>query len=177
MRNKLLLAVFAFSLVGLAAQAQTALKIGYADVEYIISKMPEIKQVQSELDATSVQYENQLKSKYTEYDQKLKAYQDGVETMLDAVRQDKEAELTRLQQDIQRFQQTAQTSLQQKQGELMKPLYEKLGTTIEALAKEEGYSHILNGQLGGVDIVLYADEKYDVSDKVLKKMGIEASTN
>ncbi|MEL7002722.1 MAG: OmpH family outer membrane protein [Bacteroidota bacterium] len=177
MRNKLLLAVFTFSLMGLAAQAQTALKIGYADVEYILSKMPEAKQVQADLEATNTQLQNQLQSKIQEYEQKLQAYQQGAATMLDAVRQDKEAELTQLQQRIQKFQTDAQTSLQEKQAKLMQPLYEKLGNTIEALAKEESFTHILNGQLGGVDIVLYADEKYDVSDKILKKMGVEVAAN
>ncbi|MDX1629935.1 MAG: OmpH family outer membrane protein, partial [Fulvivirga sp.] len=54
----------------------------------------------------------------------------------------------------------------------MEPIYSKVGNTIEAVAKENGYTYILNGNVGGVDVVLYADDKNDVSDLVLKKMGI-----
>ena len=55
----------------------------------------------------------------------------------------------------------------------MNPVFTKVGKAIEDVAKEQGYSFILNPQLiGGGDILLYSDEKYDVSDLVLKKMGI-----
>ena len=176
MKNRfLLLAVILF--VGTVANAQTAMKIGYADVDYILSEMPESKQVESELQAHNTQLQNQLQAKYQEYQQKLQAYQQGAATMVDAVRNEKETELAQLEQRIQKFQQDAQASMQKKSSSLMDPLYAKIGTNIEAVAKENGYTHILNGQIGGIDVVLFADEKYDVSDLVLKKMGITPSSN
>lgn len=176
MKNRfLLLAVILF--VGTVVNAQTAMKIGYADVDYILSEMPESKQVESELQAHNTQLQNQLQAKYQEYQQKLQAYQQGAATMVDAVRNEKETELAQLEQRIQKFQQDAQASMQKKSTTLMDPLYAKIGTNIEAVAKENGYTHILNGQIGGIDVVLFADEKYDVSDLVLKKMGITPSSN
>ncbi|MEM6359575.1 MAG: OmpH family outer membrane protein [Bacteroidota bacterium] len=177
MRKRSLLAVLAFSLIGVCAQAQSAMKIGYADVDYILSQMPESKQVESDLQATNKQLQSQLEAKYTEYQQKLQAYQQGAATMLDAVRQDKERELAGLEQNIQKFQQDAQASIQKKTAELMEPLTKKIGDMINAVATEQGYTHVLNGQVGGIDVVLYADEKYDISDEVLKKMGITPSSN
>ncbi len=173
MRSKLVLVVFTLSLIGLSTQAQTVTKIGYADVEYILSKMPEAKEVQIALEAINTRLQNQLQTMYAEYEQKLQAYDQGTATMLDAVKKEKNAELTQLQQRIQSFQSDAQNSFQKEQAMLMKPLYEKLGNTIEALAKEEGFTHILNEKLSGIDIVLYAEEKFDVSAKVLKKLGVE----
>ena len=172
MRKRSLLAVLAISLFGVCAQAQTTMKIGYADVDYILQQMPESKEVESQLQSTNSQLQSQLQAKYQEYQQKVQAYQQGAATMLDAVRQDKEAELARLEQSIQEFQQNAQASIQKKTAELMQPLTNKVGDMIEAVAKEQGYTHILNGQVGGIDVVLYADQKYDISDAVLKKMGI-----
>ncbi len=139
--------------------------------------MPEAKQVESELQAHNTQLQNQLQAKVQEFQQKMQTYQQGAATMVDAVRAEKETELTQLEQRIQKFQQDAQTSMQKKQLTLMEPLYAKVGTNIEAVAKENGYTHILNGQVGGIDVVLYSDEKYDVSDLVLKKMGITPPTN
>lgn len=176
MRNKLFL-VLTLTLAGFVAQAQTALKIGYADVDYILSQMPEAKQVESELQAHNTQLQNQLQAKYQEYQQKLQAYQQSAPTMVDAIRQEKETELAQLEQRIQKFQQDAQTSIQKKSSSLMEPLYEKVGSTIETVAKENGYTYILNGQVGGIDVVLYADQKHDVSDLVLKKMGITPAGN
>ncbi|MEQ8424237.1 MAG: OmpH family outer membrane protein, partial [Cyclobacteriaceae bacterium] len=63
--------------------------------------------------------------------------------------------------------------IQNKQDQLMSPVFNKVGKAIEDVAKEQGYSFIINPQLiGGGDILLYSDEKYDISDNVLKKMGI-----
>ncbi len=172
MKNKFLLAIVAFLMLGSAAIAQTTMKIGYADVDYILGQMPESKQVESELQAHNTQLQNQLQAKYQEYQQKLQAYQQGAATMVDAVKNERETELAQLEQRIQKFQQDAQASMQKKTSTLMEPLYTKVGNNIEAVAKENGYTHILNGQVGGIDVVLYADEKYDISDLVLKKMGI-----
>jgi outer membrane protein len=151
----------------------TVQKIGYADWEYIFSQMPEFKQIDSQLKTHGTQLEAQLKAKYTEYDTKLKAYQAGAATMIDAVRKDKETELTQLQENMNKFQQDAQTSLQKKQTDLMEPVYAKVGKAIEEVAKENAYSFIISPQVvGGGDILLYSDEKFNISVLVLKKMGI-----
>lgn len=176
MKNRVLV-VLALTLASFAAQAQTAMKIGYADVDYIMDQMPETKQVEAELKAHNTQLQNQLQAKYQEYQQKLQAYQQGAANMVDAIRQEKETELAQLEQRIQKFQQDAQGSLQKKSADLMQPLYEKIGSTIETVAKENGYAYILSGRVGGLDVVLYADPKNDVSDLVLKKMGITPPAN
>lgn len=54
----------------------------------------------------------------------------------------------------------------------MDPVQAKVGKTIEDVAKENGFSLILNLQISGLDVILYGDDKLDVSDLVLKKMGI-----
>jgi outer membrane protein len=172
MRNFLIL--FLIGCASFAAQAQTpAQKIGYADWDYIFSQLPEYKQIETEMKTHGDQLQNQLQAKYKDYETKLKAYQAGAATMVDAIRRDKETELTQLQENIQKFQQDAQTSIQTKQDQLMGPVFNKVGKAIEDVAKEQGYSFILNPQLiGGGDILLYSDEKYDISDQVLKKMGV-----
>lgn len=148
-------------------------KIGYADWDYIFSQMPEYKQIESEVKTHGDQLQAQLKAKYQEYETKLKAYQASASTMVDAVRRDKETELTQLQENIQKFQQDAQASLQKKQNDLMEPVFGKVGKAIESVAKENGYTFIINPQLvGGGDVLLYNDEKYNISLLVLKKMGI-----
>ena len=62
-----------------------------------------------------------------------------------------------------------------KQETLMNPLYEKVGTAIEGVAKENGYTHILSARISGLDIILYGEANLDVSDLILKKMGITPS--
>lgn len=170
MRTLFLLLFCAFAV---SAQAQETQKIGYADWQYIFSQLPEFKQIDNELKTHNTQLENQLKAKYSDYENKVKAYQGMPATTPDAIRADKERELQGLQESIQKFQQDAQTSLQNKQTALMDPVFKKVGKAIEDVAKEHGYAFIMAPQImGGGDVLLYSDEKYNVSNLVLKKLGV-----
>jgi outer membrane protein len=156
-------------------QTATVQKIGYVDMDSILEQLPAHKQVMSDLKAHGSQLEAQFKAKYNEYESKLKDYQAKAATMIDAVRKDKETELQQLEQNIQKFQQDAQASVQKKEADLMNPIYRKIGDAIREVAKENGYSLIVNAQVGQADILLYTDEKYDVSNLVLKKLGVSAT--
>ena len=173
MRKLALLFVLAIGTFAVQAQTPTtSSKIGYADVDYIFSQMPEAKQIDTELKSTQTQLKNQIDSKTQEFQKKLADYQANLNTMLDAVRQNTERELTMLQENLQKLQQDAQSTIQNKQAQLMEPVYKKVGTAIENVAKENGYTFILNQQIGGLDVILYGEEKNNVSDLVLKKLGV-----
>lgn len=170
-----LVLLFALALGTFATQAQNptaSSKIGFADVDYIFSQMPEAKQIDTELKSTQQQLKNQIDTKSQEFQKKLADYQANLNTMLDAVRQNTERELQQLQENLQKLQQDAQVTIQNKQSQLMEPVYQKVGKAIEDVAKENGYTFILNQQIGGLDVILYGDENNDVSDLVLKKLGV-----
>jgi outer membrane protein len=166
---------FCFAVIATASLAQTpAQKIGYADTEYIFTQLPEAKQVDVDLKAHGAQLQSQMEAKQKEMENKYKAYQNMPATTPDAIRADKERELQQLQENYQKFQQDAQTSFQNKQAKLMEPLFAKVADAINFVAKEQGYTFIISPGLmgGGGDILLYSDEKYDISGAVLKKLGI-----
>jgi outer membrane protein len=168
-----LLLVFA----ALTTQAQTDAnppqKIGHADWEYIFSQLPESKQIDNDMKTHEGQLQSQLKAKYTEFQAKANAFQGMPATTPDAIKKDKETELTQMQESIQKFQQDAQASMQKKQADLMQPVFAKVAKAIEEVAKENNYSYIIAPQvLGGGDILLYNDEKNNISVLVLKKLGI-----
>ena len=154
-----------------SAQAQAPLKIGYTSVQYILSQMPESKQIESSLKTYNDQLAAQMKSKVTDYQTKLDAYQKSANTMTDVVKADKEKELTGLQQSIQEFQRSAEQSLQQKQQSLLRPALDKLQKTIDDVANENGYTYVLNSD-GDTPTLLHGPKDGDISEIVLKKMGI-----
>lgn len=170
MRKLVLLFVFSFAVF--VSNAQAPLKIGYADPDYILGQLPEAKQIDSELKSLQTQLKNQIDGKVAEFQKKLKDYQDNLNTMLAPVRENTERELQQLQQNLEKLQQDAQTSIQTKQSQLMAPVYQKIGKGIEDVAKENTFNLILSNQVGGLDVVLYGDDKIDVSDLVLKKLGV-----
>ncbi len=151
-------------------------KIGHADWDYIFSQLPEYKQIETELRTYETQLQNQMKTKSRELEEKYKAYQALPTTTLDAIRKDKESELAYLQENLQKFQQDAQASMQKKQSDLIGPIFEKVGKAIEQVALEQGYAYIINPQMiGGGDVLLYSNEQYNISDLVLKKLGVAVS--
>jgi len=171
-----LIFIFAFFAAAVSAYAQDAgIKIGYTNAEYILSNMPEAKQIETELKSYEQQLMNQLQAKSADFDKKVQEYQQTAENMIPEVRADKENELQNLQKSIQKFQQDAQASLQKKQGELLQPAFDKIQKAIDEVAKSNGYSHILNsGQPEvGLNILLYAREEDNISDLVFKQLGIE----
>ena len=160
------------TLAATSAQAQAPLKIGYTDVQYVLSQMPESKQIESELKTYNDQLAAQLKSKSSEFETKVKDYQQKSGTMTEVVKADTEKELQRLQQSIQEFQRTAEQSLQQKQQTLLKPALDKLQKNIDLVADENGFTYVFNSDGGGSPLLLHAPKEGNISDLVLKKMGI-----
>ena len=160
------------TLAATSAQAQAPLKIGYTDVQYVLAQMPESKQIESELKTYNGQLEAQLKSKTSELETKYKAYQQGEATMTDVVKADKQKEMQGMQQSIQEFQRSAEQSLQQKQQTLLKPALDKLQKNIDVVANENGFTYVFNSDGGGSPLLLHAPTDGNISDLVLKKMGI-----
>ncbi len=134
--------------------------------------MPESKQIESELKSLQTQLKNQIDGKYQEFQNKLQDYNANINNMIDAVKANTERELQQMQQNIEKLQQDAQVKVQNKNNALMEPVFAKVGKAIEDVAKENGYTFILSQQIGGLDVILYGDEKNDVSDLVLKKLGV-----
>lgn len=164
--------LFALGLMTLVSHAQTTTKIGFADVEYIFSQMPEAKQIEAELQTLQTQLKKQYDAKVAEFQKKLQEYQAFGNTVPDAVRQNTERELQQLQQNIQKLETDSQENLQRKQVQLMEPVYTKVGKAIEEVAKENAFNMVVNNQISGLDVILYADVQSDISDLVLKKLGI-----
>ncbi|MGK7394774.1 MAG: OmpH family outer membrane protein [Candidatus Cyclobacteriaceae bacterium M3_2C_046] len=178
MKNKVLVFTVGLLLVGLTSFAQS-LKIGYTNVDYILTQMPEYKQIEASIKEYTQQLEKQLQSKIEEFQQKGREYQESAATMVPEVRQDKEEELQNLQASIQKFQRDADAAVQKKQMELLQPAYDKIQKAITDVATANGYTHVLSDGMGAINILLYAREEDDVTNLVLENMGItpEASSN
>ena len=165
-----------YSQTEVPTKTEVSQKIGHADWEYIFSQLPEYKQIEVELNAYEVQLQNTLNAKAKELEVKLKAYQSLPAETPEAIKRDKASEITYLQETMQRFEQDAGASMQKKQAELVNPILEKIEKAIETVAHENGYAYIVNPrQMQGTAFILFADNKYDISVLVLKKLGAEPS--
>mgnify|MGYP001071807404 CR=1 FL=1 len=179
MKQKLIFTL-ALLFLGITSYAQTNVKIGYTNVEYIVTQLPEYSSIEKQLEEFSVQLQKQLQSKIQEYRTKAQDLQQNYENMLPQVAKDKEEELGNLEQSINKFRQEADQSIQRKQMELLEPIYGKIESAIREVALANNYSHIFSDGMGAINILLYASEEDDVTNLVLKNLGVtpkEAAAN
>jgi len=157
----LLVAVFALN-----AQSQTAQKIGHVDFQELLSVMPGQDSINQALENFIAGLESQVQAMQSELESKYADYQANQATMSEIIRQTKEKEIMDLQQRMEAFNQQAQYEVQNKQVELSEPLLKKAQAAIEAVAKENGFTYIINGN---EQILLYKSGT-DILPLVKKKL-------
>ncbi|GGC08011.1 MULTISPECIES: OmpH family outer membrane protein [Dyadobacter] len=171
-----LMAIVTTPLLAQTTPASGLTKIGYTNVDYVISKLPESKVMQNQLEVTKAQLDKALGETYKEAQEKYEAYQKNGANMTDVIRADKEKELQNLQTRIQEMQNNAQTSLQTKQQQLLEPILTKVNNAIQEVGKESGFLYILNmdaGQ-GTTPIILFAaSEENNATNLILRKLGVD----
>ncbi|GAA4402396.1 hypothetical protein GCM10023187_17440 [Nibrella viscosa] len=188
-KNLVMAFVAALMMGGLSAQAQAQnpvnpaessttaagpLKLGYTNIDYILSQTSESKEISNQLTIQRTQSENEMKRLMKEFEDKLASYEKGAAQMSDVIRADREKELQGLQTRIQEFQRNAESQLQAKYQQLVNPVVQKIQTNIDAVAKENGFTYIFNIDAGAgtTPILLFAPKEGDVTELVLKKMGV-----
>jgi len=162
--------VFAFLIAFNSLQAQNPVKIGYIDVNTLISAMPGIDSVKIKLQKYQQSLTDQMDAMGAEFENKYLDYQSKSSGMSDLIKQTKEKELSDLQSRIDAFKSKAQQDFQAKQQELLEPLINQAKDAIKAVAKENKYTLVLNGI---EDIVLYSESTDDLMPLVKKKLGIQ----
>lgn len=160
----------------LLAQTATPAKIGYTDVEFIMGKLPEMKKVTNEVTVMQQQLNKTYEDKVKDYQAKADEYQKTGANLTEVIRADKEKVLRDLGQQIQEFERGMQTSLQGKYQQLVTPIMEKIDKAIKEVGKEGNYLYIISSDAGqaGNPILLYVgSEEYNVTNTVLKKLGVD----
>lgn len=162
--------VLLFSLAFLSFSAIAQSKIGTIDAEYIISQMPEMTQVDEGLKTYNSDLQKDLETSIAEYEKLVSAYKEENTTLTDEDKQAKEREIISLENDIKGFRQKASVMMQMKRNELTEPLYEKINAAMLEVINEEGYTQILHS---GSNALAFSAEGYDITGKVIAKLGIE----
>jgi outer membrane protein len=167
---KIVLVLNVFTVFG---QSVTASKVGYADIGYIVSRLPEFKNLQDQYAEAEKNYKDQLQQKADLFQKQYREYIANAATMADTVRAGTEQQLQEEQTAIQSFQTEAQQSLANYQKLLLAPLYLAVNSTIQKVAQENGYSVVLNARPGSNSLTLFHEAQFDISDLVVKRLTLE----
>ncbi len=158
----------AFLMITDVVQAQ---KFGYVNSALLVSELPEMKSLQSSLEALQTQLKKQGETEVAKFKKKE---QEAVQKKQRGEMTPKEeeivmAELQKMQDEIYAMGAKMEQQLAEKQQEGMAPILEKVNTAIKAVATEGEFQYIFDTQAG---VILYADESSDVTDLVKSKMNM-----
>ncbi len=155
-----------FLFISVTAFAQT--KVGTVDVDFILSKMPELPAVQKQIEDYGKELDEEFNKNLEAYNALVKDYTDGEAGFTIAQKKTKQEEILNAENELNKFQQNGTKLINIKRDELVRPLYQKIGVALEKVSKEESFTQVL--QLDAT--IVYADNNYDLTIKVLKELGI-----
>lgn len=178
MKSKLILTVglILFGITVFAQSPASNVKIGYTNVDFIVTKLPQYSQIESEIKSFSNQLQKQLESKVQTLRNLEQEIRQGEGTMAQTVYEDKVQEYQNQAASIEKFRQNADSELQKKQMQLLDPVYQKIEQAIKDVATDNGYTHILSDGAGAFNILLYARDEDDITNQVLAKLGVTDTT-
>lgn len=168
--KKFLILLVACMTLGLSANAQKS-SVAYVNTNTILEAMPEVKQLQANLEAYATQLDNKYKQLLTAYQEKQQSYAAKAENGQLSPIQQEEAykDLAAEEEKIMKFSQESQQKLAEKQADLFAPLEERIFKIVDEIAAELGYSYVINkGGAGGV--ILYANPALDITSKVQERL-------
>jgi len=158
---------FLFLFLSITSFAQS--KVGTIDIDFIISKMPELPTMQKDVETYGKGLEADLAKKYDAYNVLVEDYKAGESGFTPEVKLQKQQAITEAENDITKFQQNGTKLVGIKRDELLRPVYKKIGDALEKLAQAEGYTQVFQID----NTLVYIDSNYDLTIMVLKELGIE----
>jgi outer membrane protein len=173
MKKLFAVVVFGVSILGLTNTAFSQNKIGYVNTEELIGAMPEAATATTQLQDYQAALQQQGNDYYAELQEKDSAFVKDSAKLSPAAKELRRTGLIELSQKVQGWQQVMQQKLQEKQQELLVPIRNKALETIKIVAKENGYTYILDQNsviVGppGEDVLALVKKKLNIKDAPAK---------
>ncbi|MCR9249773.1 MAG: OmpH family outer membrane protein [bacterium] len=150
-----------------------AQKFGYVDSDYILSKMPEYKEAQAEIEKLSQQWEQEIKEMYQRMEE-MEAELKAEEVLLTKEMIDeREQEIDENWAEVQDYQKKVfgfEGLFFLKKKELIKPIQDAVFEAVEKVAKNNRLQIVFDKS--GDLVMIYTDPIHDYTDYVLEELGL-----
>lgn len=151
----------------------TAQRIAFVNTKYILEQMPEYGAAQKELDRLSKQWQDEIDERYQQIKRLRDAYNAEAILLTEEMKRSRLEEIEQRERearDLQKKRFGPNGDLFKKRQELIQPIQDRVYNAIKEVA---GTNYIAVFDIGGQSSnLLFASEKYDKSDSVLRKLGI-----
>lgn len=162
----------------LCSSALYAQKIGYTDMEFITSKMPEYQAAQSEMKKFSDKWAREIQDKFAEIDRMQRAYMAEEILLTDELKRKRQGEIREKELEAGEYNSKifgVEGLMFQKKKELMKPVLEKVQRAVTKVCSQRRLDFMFDksSDVG----MLYTNPKHDYSDYVMEELGIDPKAN
>ncbi|TAN15143.1 MAG: OmpH family outer membrane protein [Chitinophagaceae bacterium] len=172
--KKLIILAAVILVATFSALSANAQKIGYVDMQDIISLMPETAQADSALSSYRDNLVETMQTMNQEFQTKANTFVKDSLKMNEAIKEAKRSELRDLQNRIGQLQQTSQQQMQQEQQQLLQPIIEKAQKAVSEVAKVKGYTYVLDdSQGGGGNILIVKPATDDLTAEVKARLRLK----
>ena len=156
------------------AQQSFAQRFAYVDTKYILEKLPDYKAAQKKLDDQAATWQKEIDSKNESLKKMYTKYQ-AEEFLLTAdLKKQREDEIVKAEDELKDLQKNRfgyNGKKKKKRQELIQPIQDKVFDAVQKVAQMRTYDFIFDKASGGAAL-LYTNPQYDVSEEVLKKLGM-----
>ncbi len=168
---KKLLLLTLFILVG-AIQVNAQVKVGYTNPEVILSRMPEIQEIDQQIGQMLTEKDSLLAIKAADLQKMIEDYEAAKNSMSAEARLAREQQLIEKNAEFEQERENSLNEVQQKQLALINPVKARVFEAIQAVADELGLDMVLNeGSVNGGAIIFYADDaQKNITELVLEKL-------
>lgn len=160
------LASFSFSLV----QGQ---KFGYVDTDYVLSKMSEYTEAQSEIDKLSVGWQEEINEMSRNIESMYDELQAEEVLLTSDMKKERLNEIASKENELKEYQKKIfgfEGLFFLKKKELIKPVQDQIFDAVEKVCKEQRLA-IMFDKAGDL-VMIYTDPRHDYTDYVLEALGL-----
>ncbi len=150
-------------------------KLGYIDGEYILSKMPEAKQADAEMERFASRWSKEVADRQTELDRLERAYKAEEPLLTDEMKQQRRRAIEDKERESREFTNKVfgfGGLYFQKRKELMKGLMDEVYKALEKVTRQKRIDIVFDKSSDGVGMI-YTNPVHDYSDYVLEELGID----
>jgi outer membrane protein len=164
----------AFAFLGLlAAVPAQAQRLGYIDTEFIMAKMPEYAQAQTELNKLSDTWQKEIEAQQKDIDKMYRTYQAEEVVLTEPMKKKRQDEMLKKEQELKAYR-TKQFGYEgqifKKRQELNKPVQDKIFEAVEKVVKAKKLDIVLDK---ASDLtMIYTNPTFDYTEYVLEELGL-----
>lgn len=148
-------------------------KFGYVDTNFILSKMEEYKEAQTEIEKISLQWQEEIQNMYIEIDQMYNEFKAEEVLLTKEMKEERLAEIAKKENEVKDYQKKVfgfEGLFFLKKQELMKPVQDKVFDSVEKVAKDNRLQIVFDKS--GDLVMIYTDPIHDYTDYVLEDLGL-----